>query len=62
VDYQKSLFISWSTTRTPKKYGGVGLKNLGTWNKASIAKIIWAIAEKKDLLWVKWVHGRYVKN
>ncbi|KAJ8435837.1 LOW QUALITY PROTEIN: hypothetical protein Cgig2_003860 [Carnegiea gigantea] len=59
VDYQRSPFTSWSTTYTPKKYGGI---EFGAWNKANIAKIIWAIAEKKDLLWVKWVHGRYLKN
>lgn len=52
VDYQRCSFISWSATCTPKKYGGIGLKNLGAWNKASIAKIKWAIVEK-DLLWVK---------
>ena len=62
VDYQISPFISWGTTCTPKNYRGVGLKNLGAWNKASIAKIVWAIAEKKNLLWVKWLHGRYLRN
>ena len=24
--------------------------------------MIWAIAKKKDSLWVKWVHGRYIKG
>ena len=32
------------------------------WNKAKIAKLIWAIPKKKDLLWVRWVHGRYLKR
>ncbi|KAJ8419764.1 hypothetical protein Cgig2_030066 [Carnegiea gigantea] len=35
---------------TPKKYDGVGLKNLVAWNKACIAKL------------VKWVHGKYLKQ
>ena len=62
AEYQKSPYISWSQTCTPKKYGGLGLKNLGAWNKACIAKTVWAIALKEDLLWVKWVHGRYIKQ
>ena len=62
TDYQKSPYISWTKTCTPRKYGGIGLKNLGAWNKACIAKIVWAITLKKDCLWVKWVHGRYLKQ
>ena len=29
---------------------------------ACIAKLVWAIAQKKDTLWVKWVHERYLKG
>ncbi|GJS98083.1 hypothetical protein Tco_0819253 [Tanacetum coccineum] len=43
----------------PKDQGGLGLKNLQTWNHALLAKHVWNIAIKKDSLWVKWVH--YVK-
>jgi len=32
------------------------------WNKATIAKLVWAVIRKKDILWVKWVHGRYSKH
>ncbi|KAJ8427473.1 hypothetical protein Cgig2_021883 [Carnegiea gigantea] len=42
-----------STVCTPKKYGGIGLKNLATWNKACIAELVWYIALKKDMLWLK---------
>jgi len=45
-----------------KSPGRVGLKEFTAWNKATIAKLIWAIAEKKDNLWVKWVHGRYIRE
>ena len=31
------------------------------WNYACIAKLVWAIAKKKDCLWVKWVNRRYIK-
>jgi len=32
------------------------------WNKPIIAKLVWEIPKKKDILWVRWVHGRYLKE
>ena len=32
------------------------------WNKASITKLVWVVAKRMDLMWVKWVHERYLKN
>ena len=54
--------ISWSTTCLPRKYGGYGIKNMALWNLASVAKLVWAVATKKDNLWVKWVHEKYLKS
>ena len=54
--------ISWVNTCKAKKHGGIGIKDFTAWNKATIAKLVWAIATKKDSLWVKWVHGRYIRN
>ncbi|KAJ8436728.1 hypothetical protein Cgig2_027399 [Carnegiea gigantea] len=36
--------------------------NLGAWNKVSIVKLVGIIAMKKDILWVKWVHEKYLKS
>lgn len=38
------------------------MKNFTTWNKATIAKLVYAVSIKKDVLCVKWVHTRYIKN
>jgi len=54
--------ISWSQSRLPKNKGGLGLIDFAAWNMATIAKLVWAIAEKKDALWVCWVHGRYIRR
>lgn len=62
VECKRAPYISWSTICTHKKHGGLGLKNLAAWNKASIAKLVWSIAMKNDILWVKWVHGKYLKS
>ena len=40
----------------------MGIKNLEIWNKACIAKLVWNVVMKKDTLWVKWVHERYLKQ
>ena len=39
----------------PKKFRGVGIKNLKLWSKSYIATYTWAIAKKKDVLWLKWM-------
>nr|GEX01311.1 RNA-directed DNA polymerase, eukaryota, reverse transcriptase zinc-binding domain protein [Tanacetum cinerariifolium] len=40
----------------PKDHGGLGVKDLKTWNYALLAKNVWNIATKKDSLWVKWIY------
>ena len=62
ADYSTTPKVAWHSVCLDKKYGGLGIKDLAAWNKALIAKQVWAVAQKKDLLWVKWVHGRYLKR
>ena len=62
TDYKRPPHISWNTTCLPKSHGGLGVKDFGSWNKALTAKLVWAIAEKKDNLWVRWIHGKYLKK
>ncbi|XP_062100641.1 uncharacterized protein LOC133806567 [Humulus lupulus] len=50
----------WSTVCLPKRFGGFGE---GTkWNKAMLAKYIWAISHQPETLWVKWVNTVYLKG
>ncbi|KAJ8422255.1 LOW QUALITY PROTEIN: hypothetical protein Cgig2_025875 [Carnegiea gigantea] len=46
----------------PKANERMGLKNLDVWNKAWIIKLVWEVAKKKDGLWIKWVHRKYLIN
>ena len=62
AEYKKTPLIAWDTACTPRKLGGLGIKNLNLWNNACIAKLVWAVAKKKDLLWIQWVHGRYIRG
>ncbi|XP_060959260.1 uncharacterized protein LOC133030510 [Cannabis sativa] len=54
--------VGWDNLCYPKKEGGLGLLNIAQWNIAAMFKHIWAVANKKDNLWVKWVHCVYIKN
>ena len=61
-EYKRAPYVAWDSVCLPKKQGGLGIKHLDKWNIACIAKLVWDISLKKDSLWVKWVHGRYIKG
>ncbi|XP_073151808.1 uncharacterized protein [Henckelia pumila] len=43
----------------PIEDGGLGIRDLRSWNKALLAKTLRNIHMKKDSLWVRWVHQYY---
>jgi len=43
-EYKKAPYISWHQTCLKKSKEGIGIKDFEAWNKALIAKLIWAIA------------------
>ncbi|XP_062103942.1 uncharacterized protein LOC133815071 [Humulus lupulus] len=49
----KLHMASWQKVCLPKAYGDLGFRDGASWNRAILAKYIWAISEKQDLLWVK---------
>uniref|UniRef100_A0A803Q8K5 Reverse transcriptase domain-containing protein n=1 Tax=Cannabis sativa TaxID=3483 RepID=A0A803Q8K5_CANSA len=54
--------VAWESLCKPKKEGGLGLLNVAQWNTAAMFKHVWAVANKKDNLWVKWAHCVYIKH
>ncbi|KAJ8422893.1 LOW QUALITY PROTEIN: hypothetical protein Cgig2_025984 [Carnegiea gigantea] len=50
ISKRRPTLVAWQDVCIPKKNGGLGLKNLKIWNKACIAKLVWAVARKKDLM------------
>ncbi|XP_074290417.1 uncharacterized protein LOC141617141 [Silene latifolia] len=59
---ESPALVSWEQVCKPKKQGGMGLKDLHLWNVASIGKYAWWVTQKKDHLWVIWVHAVYIKQ
>ncbi|XP_062104088.1 uncharacterized protein LOC133815248 [Humulus lupulus] len=53
---------SWSQVRLPKSLGGMGFKEGSNWNKVLLAKFIWAVSTKQDVLWVKWIDALYLRG
>lgn len=41
---------------------GLNLVNLKIWNKEAILKMCWDMEQKKDKLWIKWIHSYYIKD
>ncbi|KAH0722097.1 hypothetical protein KY289_005141 [Solanum tuberosum] len=52
--------IAWECW--PKVAGGLNITDVYIWNKAAILKHLWNLAQKKDKLWIVWVHTYYIKG
>ncbi|XP_075512193.1 uncharacterized protein LOC142547687 isoform X2 [Primulina tabacum] len=52
--------IAWTQLCRPIEDGGLGLKNLKSWNEALICKTLWKIHMKKDSMWIRWVNHMYI--
>lgn len=51
------MCLQWSLASDPKKEGGLRLKRVGNWNKASALMHIWNLFVKAGSDWVAWVMG-----
>lgn len=61
-DKRMPALVAWDRVCLPKQNEGLGFKQLGLWNVASLGKQVWALAQKKDHLWVKWISSLYLKD
>ncbi|RAL46857.1 hypothetical protein DM860_005136 [Cuscuta australis] len=61
AEYKRTPYVCWEEVCKPKMAGRLGFKNLVYWNQACNQGLLWNIASKKDILWVKWIHNRYLK-
>lgn len=53
---------NWEEVCKPKLNGGLGFRQVQLWNIASMGRHVWAIAKKKDNLWIKWVSSVCIKH
>ncbi|XP_062088587.1 uncharacterized protein LOC133795153 [Humulus lupulus] len=58
----KFHITAWDQVCLPKHLGGIGFRDGTKWNMVLLAKYIWAVSTKQDILWVKWVDVVYLKG
>lgn len=54
--------VSWDDVCLPKVEGGLGIRKLKDYNKASMLKFIWILFTDKESLWCRWVHSNFLKR
>ncbi|GAV83776.1 hypothetical protein CFOL_v3_27221 [Cephalotus follicularis] len=54
--------VAWNKVCKPKAEGGLGIKNLRTWNKAAILEHGWDIIQRKNSMWVNWCYQVLLKG
>lgn len=54
--------VAWYMLCQKKSSGSLDILDSIIWNKAAITKLLWALMQKKDRLWVIWVHRVYIKR
>ncbi|GKV45242.1 hypothetical protein SLEP1_g52351 [Rubroshorea leprosula] len=53
-NYNAMSLIALDDVCVPRKEGGLGVKKLLHWNKATLGKLVWNICQHQESLWVKW--------
>ncbi|KAJ9561753.1 hypothetical protein OSB04_006913 [Centaurea solstitialis] len=47
--------VAWTLVCRPRNCGGLGFRRLAIWNRALIAKNLWAVLSNRECLWVDWI-------
>ncbi|CAL1407017.1 unnamed protein product [Linum trigynum] len=51
----KKAKVLWKVVARPKKEGGLGFKDLRSWNMACLVRHLWALSSDSSSLWASWV-------
>uniref|UniRef100_A0A803QNJ9 Reverse transcriptase zinc-binding domain-containing protein n=1 Tax=Cannabis sativa TaxID=3483 RepID=A0A803QNJ9_CANSA len=66
VEWEGNISRPWSFILgiylQPKSAGGIGFKCVAAWNRAAMGKYVWAITNKEDTLWLRWINSVYLHN
>ncbi|KAK1292012.1 hypothetical protein QJS10_CPB17g00255 [Acorus calamus] len=54
--------VSWDLICHPKQEGGLGIRNIKDWSKASMAARFWEVITHSKSLWTDWIWNRYLKR
>ncbi|CAA7057486.1 unnamed protein product [Microthlaspi erraticum] len=62
TDTARGAKVSWFDISFPKKEGGLGLRNLKTWNETCALKLIWMLFFRAGSIWVAWIRHKYLSH
>lgn len=54
IEGNHSARVSWDKVTNTKEQGGLGIRDLATWNKACILKLVWLLFFRENSVWVSW--------
>ncbi|XP_021852418.2 uncharacterized protein [Spinacia oleracea] len=54
--------IAWDKVCGDKQTGGLGFRDVQTWNIAFMGKYVWALVKKQDNVWIRLIHSVYLKD
>lgn len=54
IEGHHSARVSWEIVVLTKRQGGLGIKDLRTWNRACTLRLLWLLFFRPDLVWVQW--------
>ena len=58
----KGARVSWMDICYPKAEGGLGLKDMASWNATCVIQNIWSILTKAGSLWIAWIEAYVIKG
>lgn len=60
-DHSWSL-VNWHTVTSPKKFGGLGLRDTRLANFALLGKMVWSLLHEENKLWVQVIKQKYMTS
>ncbi|XP_013630775.1 PREDICTED: uncharacterized protein LOC106336482 [Brassica oleracea var. oleracea] len=54
IEGHNSARVSWETVVLTKRQGGLGVKDLLTWNRACTLRLLWLLFFRPESVWVQW--------
>ncbi|KAG5590320.1 hypothetical protein H5410_040834 [Solanum commersonii] len=61
-NFSRKALVAWDKISMPKAVGGLSVIGGHLWNKAALSALLWVIGQKKDKLWIVWIHIFYIKR
>jgi len=59
ADHNKIAWVKWDTVCLPKDKGGLGIKDVNTFNLALLAKWKWQLFQHQGQLWARVLESKY---